>query len=189
MNAETFREVWEKGDYRRGSTAQRLVPFLRRYIPDGSVINDYGSGTGRAEYIMMQYDYRINMVDIADNALEDEARSLIGDRLTYTVAPLWQLPEDFPVADWGICINVLMVADPSRLEAIQREMRRTSKNLIVEAYDFPDFRLGHDMTHIKLDAAGWAAEMKKYWPDVESVASPEHRRRYITICRGGVIAG
>ncbi len=102
MNAEIFREVWEKGDYRRGSTAQRLVPFLRRYIPDGSIINDYGSGTGRAEVIMMQFDYKINMVDIADNALEDEARALIGDKLTYTVAPLWQLPDDFPVGSGSV---------------------------------------------------------------------------------------
>ena len=97
----TFEEVWEKGDYRRGSTAQRLVPFLRGVIPPGSTINDYGSGTGRAEILLHRDGYRVNMVDFAANALEEEARALIGERITYAVAELDHLPEAFPLADWG----------------------------------------------------------------------------------------
>lgn len=183
MTAEEFNEVWRRGQYRLGSTAQRLVPFLRRHIPAGSVVNDYGSGTGRAEKGLLEFCRRVNMVDFADAALEPEARALIGERLTYTVAPLWALPADFPIADWGICINVLMTVDPERLDDIQREMRRTCGNLIVEVYDWPDERLGRDLTAIKQDAAWWKAECGKHWPVVESVPSPEHRRRYITICR------
>ena len=121
--------------------------------------------------------------DFASVALEDEARSLIGERLTYTISPLESLPVDFPVADWGICINVLMVVDQGKLGAIMREMRRTCRNLIVEVYDLVDVRLGQDRTLVKGDAAWWAKEMAKYWPTVESVQSPEHTRRYITIGR------
>jgi hypothetical protein len=63
------------------------------------------------------------------------------------------------------------------------EMRRTCRNLIVEVYDWPDVRLGVDLTTIKGDAAFWKAELAKHWPVVETVKSPEHPRRYITICR------
>ena len=180
---EAFEEVWERGDYRRGSTAQRLVPFLRRYIPRGSTINDYGSGTGRAEILLHRDGYRVNMVDIAANALEEEARALIGEQITYAVAELDHLPPDFPVADWGICINVLMLVDPDKLDAILMEIRRTCRNLIVEVYDLDDRRLGRNWTTVKGDAAWWRKTLGRYWPAVESVPSPEHPRRYITICR------
>lgn len=182
-NPELYNEIWEKGNYRGGSTCLRLVPFLRQYIPAGGVVNDYGSGTGRAEKGLLDFCDRVNMVDFASVALEDEARALIGERLTYTIAPLESLPADFPLADWGICINVLMVCDPEKLTAILKEIRRTCRNLIVEVYDLPDVRLGADRTLIKGDAAWWAEKMREHWPDVESVKSPEHPRRYITIGR------
>lgn len=180
---QDFNEIWEKGEYRRGSTCQRLVPFLLRYIPSGSTINDYGSGTGRAEIELLRAGYSINMVDFASVALEDETRTLIGDKLTYIVSPLESLPADFPVADWGICINVLMTVDPEKLDKIMSEMRRTCRNLIIEVYDRTDVRLGKDLTTIKGNAAFWFTEMTKYWNCVESVGSPEHHGRYITIGR------
>lgn len=179
---EAFEEVWEKGDYRRGSTAQRLVGFIRSLVPEGSTINDYGSGTGRADCILAACGYRLNLVDIADNALEDETRARIGPGFTYTVADLAALPEHFPQAEWGICINVLMLVDPNRLEAILREMRRTCRNLIVEVYDLDDHRLGRNWTTIKGNGAWWAERLRAFWPHVTHEASPEHPRRYIIIC-------
>ena len=180
-----FEEVWEKGDYRQGSTAQRLVPFLEGVIPPGSSINDYGSGTGRAEVCLAAKGYnRIRMIDIAANALEAEARELLArEGFDLTISPLESLPAEVTVADWGICINVLMLVDPERLDAILAEMRRTCRNLIVEVYDMDDHRLGRNWTRIKGDAAWWAERLGRFWPEVESVKSPEHPRRFITVCR------
>lgn len=183
VNAKIFEAVWERGNYRLGSTAERLIPFITSTIPSGVMINDYGAGTGRADVKLASMGYKVNMIEFAKNAVEKEAMDLIGKGLTLTVAPLWDLPESVPVAEWGICINVLMTVDPTKLNLIQKEMRRTCKNLIVEVYDWPDIRLGMDLTSIKMDADGWANEMKKYWPVVEKYESPEHRRRYITVCR------
>jgi len=181
---DIYNDIWTNGDYRRGSTCLRLLPFLHHHIPAGSMVNDYGSGTGRAEKGLLEFCSRVNMVDFASAALETEARALIGTRLTYTVAPLDDLPADFPVADWGICINVLMTVDPAKLQTILAEIRRTCRNLIVEVYDWPDVRLGEDRTLIKGDAVWWAVMLLKHWQTVESFPSPDHPRRYITICRG-----
>lgn len=184
---EIYNEIWERAYYREGSTCLRLVPWLKTIIPEGAVVNDYGSGTGRAEVLLLDHCARIAMVDFASAALEEEARSLIdGKRLTYTVAPLEELPEDFPVAEWGICINVLMVVDPEKLDAIMAEMRRTCRNLIIEVYDTPDVRLGENRTLCAHDGAWWAAKMREFWPVVESypdMAPARHPRRYITIGR------
>jgi hypothetical protein len=162
-----------------------MVPLMLKYIPPGSVINDYGSGTGRAEVDIMGLNmgFKVNMIDFASGALEDEARALIGPDLTYTIAPLEDLPADFPVADWGICIGVLMVVDPLKLHAILANIRRTCRNLFAEVYDTADVRLGEDRTLIKGNAEWWAKAHGAHWPTVESVPSPEHRSRYITICR------
>ena len=183
INSEYWDKVWENGDYRRGSTAQRLIPFLKSIIPSGSTVNDYGAGTGRAEKLLLEFCSKVNMVDYSSVALEDEAKSLLGERLTHLVAPLESLPPDFPLTDWGICINVLMTADPEKLEQIMKEMHRTCKNLVIEVYDLSDIRLGKEMTTVKGNAEFWATEMKKYWPVVESYPSPEHKRRYITVGR------
>ena len=147
------------------------------------MINDYGAGTGRADVELLQYGHTINMVDISDVALEASAKYWIGKGLTYTVCPLQKLPKDFPVAEWGICINVLMTVDPYFLEPILAEMRRTCSNLIIEVYDTADFRLGRDMTLIKEPPEFWYAALKRHWPIVESHPSPEHPRRSITIGR------
>ncbi|MBN1613929.1 MAG: class I SAM-dependent methyltransferase [Deltaproteobacteria bacterium] len=180
---EIFDDIWTRGHYREGSTCQRLLPFLRKYIPEGSTVNDYGSGTGRAEKGLLEFCSRVNMVDFADVALEDEARAMIGDRLTYTVCPLETLPADFPVTDWGICINVLMLVDPAKLDKIISEMQRTCSNLIVELYDAPDNRLGENRTLIMEGPVWWMAKLAEFWPHVNFIQSPEHKRRYIFICR------
>jgi SAM-dependent methyltransferase len=178
---QAFNEIWKKGDYRRGSTALRHIPFICKYIPPGSTINDYGSGTGRAEIELLKLGYKVNMVDFAGVALEEPTRVLIGKNLTYTVSDLASLPADFPVADWGICMNVLMTVDPEKLDKILSEMRRTCHNLIIEVYERADVRLGKDLTTIKGNAVFWFNKMLKHWPYVQSVESPEHYGRYITI--------
>lgn len=179
---ELYNDIWERGNYRQGSTALRLVSFLLEHIPEGSTINDYGSGTGRAEVELLKHDYKINMVDFADKALEEPARALLGERLSYTIAPLEKLPVDFPMADWGICINVLMVVDPEKLGAILKEIHRTCRNLIVEVYDMPDKRLGLDRTLIKGKPDYWLPKLKEHWPTVRYVPLWEHKRRYIFVC-------
>jgi len=177
-----FNEIWEKGNYRKGSTALRHVPFICQHIPAGSTINDYGSGTGRAEVELLKLGYKVNMVDFADVALEAEAKALIGNNLTYTISDLAALPADFPVADWGICMNVLMTVGADKLQMILSEMHRTCHNLIIEVYDRQDIRLGKDLTTIKGNAEYWFEQMMKYWPSVEAVKG-ECEGRYITIGR------
>lgn len=182
--SQEFNMLWEKGNYRAGSTAQRMVSFLTSVIPPGSVINDYGCGTGRADVELIRAGYTVNMVDFASSCLEDDARVLLGKGGTFLVSDLAELPKDFPHAEWGICINVLMTVDPKKLDVIMKEMRRTCDNLIIEAYTMPWRKFGKDWTLIKGDRPFWKAEMEKYWPLVESPEPPDPRHgRSVTIGR------
>lgn len=182
-----FIEVWDKGDYRLGSTAQRLVDRILTHITPFESINDYGSGTGRAEVEILKRrpTQEINMVDIAPNALESECLDLVAKRqnLHYWISDLSELPDEFPKADWGLCINVLMTVQPEKLESILSEIRRTCKKLFMEVYDFDDVRLGFNQTTVKLNGQQWFEILKKYWVNVKQESSPESKRRYIYICQ------
>ena len=187
---ERFEKIWHPDDrarYRMGSAGQRYAKQFLDYVPQGATINEYGSGTGRAvvEILRLRADVRINMIDIAENALEDQARALIGNRVTYTIADLSCLPPDFPVADWGYCIGVLMLVAPESLDDILAEMRRTCRNVFVEVYNLSDVRLNIELTTIKQDWNWWLDKHREHWPNVEFIQSKEHRQRFIFLGRTG----
>jgi SAM-dependent methyltransferase len=183
---ERFDRVWQHGKYRQGSTALRMVPFILERVRGGSVVNDYGCGTGRAEVELLKAGIaRINMIDISDQALEDGARALIGRGLTFHHASLWNLPKDLPVADWGICINVLMTIPTEKLDAVLAGIRRTCGNLIMEVYDWQDVRLGMELTTIQKDMAWWGEKLRETWPLVSSSRWPDDNRRTVHVCKGG----
>ena len=179
-----FVELWDKGNYRGGSTAQRLVDRILVHIPEGASIHDYGSGTGRAEVEILKRrmgKHRITMIDIAPNALEDECLALMDDKLKFLHADISDIGL-LPVADWGLVINTLMTVPRETLDACLREIRRTCKNLFFEAYDMDDFRMGSNQTKTKLNATEWKLKLLEHWPEVYEEHSPESDRRYIFIC-------
>lgn len=186
---ERFENIWHPDDrakYRQGSAGQRYAKQFLSYVPEDATINEYGSGTGRAvvEIIKQRPDVKINMVDIADNALEPQAKDLIdGEKITYSICDLSYLPNDFPVADWGYCVGVLMLVEPESLDNILTEMRLKSKNLFIEVYNLSDVRCGIELTTIKQDWSWWLDKLREYWRDVEFIQSKEHSKRFIFICK------
>lgn len=191
---ERFEMIWHPDDrakYRMGSAGQRYARQFLEYVPQGATINEYGSGTGRAVVAInsRRPDVHVNMVDIAENALEPEACTLIGDKITYSIADLSALPESFPVADWGYCVGVLMLVAPETLDAILMQIRRTCKNLFVEVYNLSDVRLGWELTTIRKDWTWWAEKLREFWPSVEFIQSTEHRQRFIFICKSEAANG
>ena len=183
-----FEDFWDlngQGQYRLGSPGQRLSPLFVDYVAKDSLVNEYGSGTGRPATMIraLRADIKINMIDIAENALEEKALSMIGPDFTFTPATLWNLPERFPIADWGYCIDVLMCVEPDKLDAILAEIRRTCDNLFTQVYDWDDVRLGVNYTTIKQGPGWWHFKFQEHWPSVERIESKEHKQRYIYICR------
>lgn len=184
---ERFEMIWHPDDrarYRQGSAGQRYAAQFLEHVSQGATINEYGSGTGRAviEIRRLRPDVSVNMIDIAENALEHHP-ALIDPEVTYTVCDLARLPSGFPVAAWGYCVGVLMLVDPDKLDAILSEIRRTCQSLFAEVYNLSDVRCGIELTTIKQDWPWWADRLRAYWPHVEFMHSREHQKRYVFICR------
>lgn len=188
---QRFEKIWHPNDqakYRLGSAGQRYAQQFLAYVPMGATINEYGSGTGRAvvEIKRQRPDTKINMIDIAENALEPEAKALIDSDVTYTIGDLAALPDNFPVADWGYCVGVLMLVAPETLDDILKEIRRTCRNLFVEVYNLSDVRCEIELTTIKQDFLWWDDKLREHWPNVEFIQSKEHRQRFIYICKADI---
>jgi hypothetical protein len=115
---QEWKQRWEDGwnpekdgQMRHGSPGQRLAPLFAECLPRNATVNEYGSGTGRAVMALkaLRPDLTIHMVDIAENALEPEARQLIGKGVEFILRPLWELGDDFPGCRLGLlhrCIDV-----------------------------------------------------------------------------------
>lgn len=183
-------DIWEKCDYRRGSAGERYADRFLDYVPHGATVNDYGSGTGRGTVAIkkLRPDVTVNMVDIARNALEYETMELMGHGVTFTFSDLSRLPEDFPVSDWGYCVNVMMLLEGEALDNAMLEMRRTCRNLFMEVYDYPDWRLGEDRTKTKQPASWWREKLSELWEQVTYLENFDVPGRYVFVCRSEACA-
>ena len=185
-----FETVWDlngPGRYREGSPGQRMIKIFVQYLLRRQTVNDYGSGTGRAAMELLKYrpGTRINMIDIATNALEQPALTELaktGTTLTFTHSALEDLPEDFPHADWGYCIEVLCFVNPDKLDAILKNIHRTCDRLFCQVYSWQDRRCGYELTTIIMDKEGWRKKLLELWRYVEPIPHPETANRYLYIC-------
>lgn len=185
---ERFEKVWDvngPGKYRMGSPGQRMIKYFIQHCRKGQTVNEYGSGTGRAvvELLRVRPGTEIHMVDIAANAMENECRELMKtENLSFSLAPLWKLPKQFPYADWGLCIEVLCFVPPEKLDDCIREIHRTCDRLFVQVYDWQDRRCGYDLTTVIMDGKGWLKKLQEHWRHVEQYPHPEISRRYLFVC-------
>lgn len=179
-----FIDIWDRGKYRLGSPGERIVPMFAARLTPSCMVNDYGSGTGRAALLLRRLGHPVNMVDIAPNALEEPARAALGPGLTFTLASAWDLPEDFPVAPWGFSAEMLMTIPPAKIELTLENIRRTCENFFCQVYNRIDVRVGHHANLIQEGPEWWQALLEAYWPDVTRIESQEISLRYIFSCRG-----
>jgi hypothetical protein len=181
---EKFEKIWDGPSYRMGSPGQRIVKRFREYAPEGCTVNDYGAGTGRASVELMKLGYQVNMIDLAKNALENEALGLLGKGLTFTHASLWDLPKDLPTASWGYCMEVLQVLPYEKLDATLGNIQRTSKNCFFQVANWPDRWNGERANNILEDAEWWEDRLNMVWDKVLSIRSLEIDKRYLFACYG-----
>ena len=157
-----FETVWDPegaGQYRLGSCGLRMIRQFRLLANPSGTINDYGSGTGRAAVRMVEEGLQVNCVDIATNAMEEEARALIGRGITFFHASLWELPEDFPKVKHGFCADVLMTLPEDRVDEALANIARTCEELFVEVHPWQDVRCGMELTQTSGDADFWEEKL------------------------------
>ena len=183
---QKFESIWApeaQGHYRKGSCGQRLVPEFVRVTNAPFVVNDYGSGTGRSAVELAKLGYTVRMFDIASNALEDEAKSMLGGKLSFREANLWDLPDDIEKTPWGFCVDVLMLIPPEKIDATLAGISRTCDNCFFEVYAWSYKWREVEYTVTQWDAQKWLEKFKEYWPDVKQLQIPGQEPRMIFVAK------
>lgn len=182
---EKFENIWgPEGNYRKGSCGQRLAPYFITVVRQPNVVvNDYGSGTGRSAVELVKAGFTVRMFDIAENALEEEAHSLLGKGLTFRQACLWDLPEDVEKTSWGFCADVLMLIPQDKIDATLECIERTCENCFFEVYDWSYKWREVEYTLTQWTAAQWEAKLNEYWQEVERLKIHGQETRMIFVAR------
>jgi hypothetical protein len=183
-------EIWgPAGNYRNGSAGERRAPLIMELTGRPCTINDYGSGTGRGAVTLRKAGYAVHMVDIAENALEEEAKEMLRKytpaEFSFTHAALWELPMDFPRSEWGICIGTLQLIPRDKISDALYEMWATCANFFCDIIGWQEHRCNRDIHPTIEPPEWWIGTLTEYWSHVTRVPNEESDRRFNFICKRG----
>jgi len=103
---EKYQKAWDFKDYRRVSPGELLIPqFLLTVKPKiQQKLVDFGAGCGRASLFFHELGFDVELMDIAENCLDEEVAKQLQDKLH--VGCLWDA-KDVPKGDVGYCCDVM----------------------------------------------------------------------------------
>ena len=167
-------KVWEKEGYRITSPGYVcLIAFIQHFkdeIIKGGSISDFGCGPGLTAQTFLQLGLQVNLVDIAENCLQDNIYALTlleKEKLKFTRACLWALPEDFPKTDWIYCADVLEhLPEDKVLPSLEAMAKRTAKGGYLQICTVDDNYssiIGEEL-HLTIKPKDWwLQKIEKYW--------------------------
>ena len=176
-----YEKVWGNEQYRvtspgNSSVADFLSFIKSRKLPSDSLI-DFGCGTAIAAIPFLEAGFKVSLVDIAENCLNDNIRALTflsPELITFFLAPLWELPSSLEKSDWIYCIDVLEHLPPERVDKSLREMaKKTKKGGALQVF-LLDEEMGRkigEKLHLTIRPLDWWLEkISCYW-HIEEVYS------------------
>lgn len=165
-----YEKMWAIDDYRKSSPGMRCLSlFLTECKPQLSeVIGDFGVGSGKVPLVLNEAGYRVVMVDLAENCLDQETKEAIEPgKLDFVQACLWELPDDLEPVDWFYCTDVMEHIPEEMVDAVLENLKAKSKkggffNIATYLDGFGD-RID-DVLHLTVYPAQWWEEkLSKHW--------------------------
>jgi len=156
-------------DYRKGSPDVGHLKVFRHYIPKPpATLNIYGCGPGRAGRILADRGYHVNMVDIAANAPQSDVVEYMNrnHHLRFMAADLADAEALMPVADWGLCCDVMEHIPTARAGHVLAAIRRTCGACYFAIAAQPDGYGRHigEVLHLTVQPVQWWQErLMTFW--------------------------
>lgn len=170
-----YEQMWGIEDYRKVSPALEFVEDAveRLSIPEGSLIGDFGCGTGRASRWFMDHGMNAIGVDITETALEE--------LIPFVETPLW---DKLPTVDYGFSVDVMEHIPTERVDDV---LDRISESCRFGCYlnidTIPDsfgVRIGKRLHLTVKPAEWWEEKLKARWPSVDMEVDG---KQAIFVCR------
>lgn len=118
--AAKYRKMWDIPAYREFSPGEHLVcEFIRTAKPKkGATILDVGCGPGRASLWLNNFGFKVIPVDLVENCLDAEVRTVLGDRFRKIDITRQKLPR----ADYVFCCDVMEHLPPDDVDGALRNI-------------------------------------------------------------------
>jgi len=168
IEADKYRRVWERPEYRRVSPGQleceRALAVFGAQA--GESLIDYGSGPARATKWFANKGLSVTGVDIAPNAAETD--------VPVVEACLWDLPADLGPSDYAYCCDVMEHIPQQQVDAVITGIRERTRGgaywRIATRPDVMGKRLLGEPLHLTVKPADWwRRRFETYWPLVDVV--------------------
>lgn len=154
---ELYERMWLFDDYRAVSPGQELVPgFLATLKPaEGSLVRDFGCGTGRAGLRLKAAGLRVELIDFAGNCRDPEALTL-PFRKHDLRQPLGECESAL-----GFCTDVLEHIEEADLPAVLATIKSACTQAMLHVSLIED--VGGDLLgqrlHVTVRPADWWLEL------------------------------
>lgn len=176
-----YESMWNVPSYRITSPgfilAEAFFDFFTDSIKPNDSITDYGCGTGFAALSFLEKELKVHLIDIASNSLADKIAALtlfLSDRIHFTEACLWSLPDTVPSSDWCYCMDVLEHIPTEKVDEVLHHIaKRTKKGGALQVFlkDEPFGNLIGDTLHLTIQPLSWWLEKIAYYFTIKEVAS------------------
>lgn len=167
-----YNRMFDYPGYRTWTGPERITSFVKHCLGNGpKKVIDFGCGTGINALLLHKAGHDVWMVDIVDNSLLPDARSVLGHRLI--IAPLHRMPKELPDADFGFCGDVM---EHLPEEWVSKSLAAIKKKvpvcffLICGIADVWGAKINERLHLTVKPREWWRAEIKKHWTEVNDIA-------------------
>lgn len=151
---DRYRRLWQFDGYREYSPGEMLVDkFLKVAKPHkGTLIVDFGCGTGRAALALSKLGHHVMLTDFADNCRDDEALPL----------PFleWDLTQPCPLrAPTGLCTDVMEHIPTDKVDTVIANIMQSARRVFFQVATRPDVFgtvIGVELHHTVKPHEWWA---------------------------------
>lgn len=171
---EKYEKIWQEPSYRVTSpgnnAAELFFSFFKNEMKEGDSIIDFGAGSGIVAIKFYEKKLKIDLVDIAANALDQAIYAmtlLLPDQVRFHEASLWQLPETLLPASFIYCMDVLEHIPEEKIdETLMGMSQRMKKGGVFQIFleDEPFGDLIQDKLHLTIrESSWWKEKISRYF--------------------------
>lgn len=165
-----YINIWSRDrSYAKASPMERdyLFLFENNFLDINKTVVDFGCGCGRADLALARNGYRVIMIDITENALDQEVKKACDTMNNLTFLPLNLLYAPFKtkiLGDYFICVDVIEHLPEQYIDNVVRYIHSsTTDGGLMSVACFPDKRDCGNLHLTVKPASYWKSYFNNIW--------------------------
>lgn len=160
---EKYEHMWAHQQYRQVSPGESCAALFCEIARPrkGSTCIDFGAGTGRGGLMLAILGLKVEMLDFADNCLDEDVRKALDTQAEVLKFRQHDLTERAPiVAPYGFCTDVMEHIPPDQVDLVLANILRAAEHVFFQISCTDDscgVLIGHPL-HLTVKPYAWWLE-------------------------------